>query len=213
MVLPRTVYLFFLLCTFFGSSVSAQEYEESTLDSLIPLDTIVLTSGRRIVAKVINVTSHGVYYSEPGSDEELSYERRNVYRVTYSSGQTETMTEKAIDNLNDLDWRAIILYENPNDVAGLYSHGMISAESSKSSRNLRAAQRSAETKLQKRASSRKAIAVLIHRRSTSGGFAEVPTYKIEGEAFGTEPLEEGFVDKDELRALKKKEKKNKKRKR
>lgn len=205
----RTMRLFFLfplrvllLCVVGGLCAThplfAQEDEEDDeVGRLQHLDTIVLTSGRKLVVKVVSVTSHGVYYTKPNEEEELSFERRNVYRVTYSTGQTETMTEKALETLDALDWRAVILYENPDDVNGLYSHGMIFAESGKGSKSLRNAQRSAEAKLQKRASQKKAIAVLIHKRSTSGGYGEVPTYRIDGEAFGTEPLEEGFVDEGE----------------
>jgi len=198
-LLPSPLLLLALLGGLFAPHpLFAQDEHDDEIERLQRLDTIVLTSGRKLVVKVVSVTSHGVYYTKPDEEEELSFERRNVYRVTYSTGQTETMTEKALEALDELDWRAVILYENPDDVNGLYSHGMIFAESGKGSKSLRNAQRSAEAKLQKRASQKKAIAVLIHKRSTSGGFGEVPTYRIDGEAFGTEPLEEGFVDEGEV---------------
>ncbi len=207
----RTVRLFFLCALlaplfFFPSSLWAQDETEWSKQ----LDTIVLTSGRRLAVKVASVTPQNVFYTTEDSDEEFSFERRNVYRVIYASGRTELMAEKAIESIDEFDWRAVILYENPDDVHGLYSHGMIFAESGRGSKTLRAAQRSAESKLQKRASQKKAIAVLIHKRSTSGGYGEVPTYRIDGEAFGTEPLDENFVDEGEVTQKKTtKEKKSK----
>lgn len=53
------------------------------------------------------------------------------------------------------------------------------------------AKRNAETRLKKRAVAKGAIFVLVTKRTSTGGYGEVPTYYIEGEAFGTEPPKEG----------------------
>ena len=87
-----------LLLTLFGGLFApqplfAQDEHDDEIERLQRLDTIVLTSGRKLVVKVVSVTSHGVYYTKPNEEEELSFERGNVYRVTYSTGQTVTMTE------------------------------------------------------------------------------------------------------------------------
>lgn|GEM_PF-235534 len=206
-VRTSTVRLFFLFMLAYLLSFSTlRAQEEPSKD----LDTIVLTSGRKFVVRITSITQYNIYYKKPPDAEEFSFERKNVFRIAYSTGVVENMNERALESIDVTDWRAIILYENPDDVVGLYSHGMIYAESSKGAKSVQAAQRSAESKLQKRASARKAIAVLIHKRSTSGGYGEVPSYRIDGEAFGTEPLEEDFVDKEETTLPKKSKKKKKK---
>lgn len=159
-----------------------------------PIDTIILTSGRRLTGTIRAVTNLNVFYTPPGKKEERSFERRNVHMVIYANGRAERLNDMAFQSIEETDWRIIILTDDPEEVRGLYSQGVVSGESSKTNKSMRSAKRSAETRIKKRAVAKKGLIVLVTRRVQSGGYGEIPTYYIEGEAYGLEPPDVSEVD-------------------
>lgn len=191
----------FLLCMFaslMGHGTAFLPSSVGTLEALPgfqepqrkkPIDTIIFTSGRKAVGTVRTISSTMVFYVPEGKSEEVSHKRRNVHMVVYANGRAERLNDLAFQEADLTDWRIIILTDDPDEVAGLYPLGVVSGESSKSNRTIRSARRSAETRLKKRAVAKGGIMVFVSKRQTTGGFREVPTYYIEGEAYGLEPPE------------------------
>lgn len=153
------------------------------------VDTIELTSGKKIPCVIRSKTSKRIYYYADSLGTERSFARRNVHKLIYENGRAERINDKAVMSLADDDYRVVILVEDKEDVAGLYSCGVVTGESGKSNRSMGAAKKSAETRIKKKAVAKGAIFVLITKRLTTGGYGEIPTYYLEGEAFGTEPPE------------------------
>lgn len=155
-----------------------------------PRDTIVLTSGAIKIGTLKNIFGSNVYYVDT-LGKEHSLKERNVHRIIYSSGRTQTLNQKAVGDVSEDDWRIVMLVDDPTQVEGLYARGVVSGKSSPSNKSKRSAQRSAETRIKKRCVAKGGIVVLVTKRLTTGGYGETPSFYIEGEAYGTEPLEEG----------------------
>lgn len=184
--------LFFFLCLLPAPHVWAggSELLSRQTPAEQKFDTIYLTSGKSHKARITNVTGTRVSFRDTVGNEG-SYMRRNVHKIVYCNGRTERFNALAVGDAADTDWRIVILTEDPQQVQGLFSRGMVYGDSSPSNKTLRSAQRSAETRLKKRAVAKQGIIVLVQKRIKTGGYGEVPTYRIEGEVYGTEPLPEG----------------------
>lgn len=153
------------------------------------IDTIILTSGKVVLGTVRNLTNTELSYLTKGKQEEKTLTRLNVHKIIYANGKSIRITDKAVAELSNTDWRIVILVEDPEEVRGLYPLGQVQGESGKANKSFTAAQTNAETRLKKRAVAKKATMVLVTKRSKTGGYGEVPTYKVEGEAYGPEPPE------------------------
>ena len=176
--------LFLMLCACGVPRLSAQAPAKWK-----PTDTIELTSGKKIVCMMRSTTSKKIYYYADSLMTERAFSRRNVYRITYGDGRAEKINDKAVMTVEGDDYRTVIIVEDKEDVEGLYSLGVVVGDSGKSNRTMSSAKRNAETRLKKRAVAKGAIFVLVTKRTSTGGYGEIPTYVIEGEAFGTEPPE------------------------
>lgn len=153
------------------------------------LDTIVTTAGKRLPVKIRIVNHRKVTYYNPGSSKLRSMTRSRVNRVIYADGRIEKITDMAVRSISNDDYRIVILTDDPNMVQGLYSRGVIKATSRGKANSLSKARKSAENRLKKQAVHKGATYVLVKNRRQTGGYGEVPTYFIEGEAYGTEPEE------------------------
>ncbi len=157
------------------------------------LDTIVLTSGGIKVGTLKNIFGSNVYYVDT-IGQEHSLRERNVHRIIYSTGRTQTLNQKAVVDVSEDDWKIVMLVDDAAQVDGLYARGVVSGKSSPTNKTKQSAQRSAETRIKKRCVAKGGIVVLVTKRLTTGGYGETPSYYIEGEAYGSEPLEEGAED-------------------
>ena len=88
------------------------------------------------------------------------------------------------------DFKTIVLTENEEEVSGLYDLGKVEAKSSKNARSAKAAQQSADIRIQKKAVNMGAYIVLITKRESKGGYGEIPTHFVEGVAYGLDPPKE-----------------------
>jgi hypothetical protein len=151
------------------------------------LDTIYLLGRRKLVVEVKNISSAYVRYSEPGSDESVRVERKQIQKIIFSNGRKEVFNKPVMMMVEEGDWKTVIITDRKNDVQGLYELGKIDARSSAGSRSAKSAKKSATIRLQKKAANLGGTIVLVTKEETIGGFGEPPTYEVEGIAYGFEP--------------------------
>lgn len=176
--------LFFILILL----VSAPSWSQGVTQSSV--DTIVLVSGKKILCKIHGVSSSKVTYYPINKTALLELARKQVNIILYSTGRREFFNKPAFEMVAEGDFKTIVLTNNPEEVAGLYVLGKVDAKSSKGARNAKAAQQSADIRLQKKAANLGAYIVLIKKRESKGGYGEVPTHFVEGVAYGLEPPKE-----------------------
>ncbi len=161
--------------------------QQPQVNSAEPVDTIILISGRKLPARVQRVSSNRISYIGIGKDVVEEMDRKQVHQIKYLSGRVETFNSLAAQLVEEGDWRTVILTEKRDEVEGMYELGAISAKSSPQSRSARAAQRSADIRLRKRASNMGGFMVYITKRETKGGYGEIPSHFVEGIVYGFEP--------------------------
>ncbi len=154
------------------------------------LDTIIKVEGKIMPVEVTKVTSTYVKFRVPGSDEPYTELRKNIHKIIYKNGRVEEFNSLVMTMIDEYSWEAVWLTEDEKDVVSLYKRGTIEAKSPPSSRSPKAAKKSAQIRLQKKAAGMKGMVVLVTKRQTTGGYGEMPGYEIEGIVYGSEPLEE-----------------------
>jgi hypothetical protein len=169
-------------------TVSAQE-------EAIKLDTIHLLGRKKLVVQVRNISSSSVRYSEAGSEETTTLQRKQIQKIVFSNGRKEVFNKPVMMMVEAGDWKTIIVTDRKNDVSGLYELGTVSAQSSAGSRNAKAAKKSAIIRLQKKAANLGGMIVLLTKEQSVGGFGEPPTFEAEGIAYGYEPPKSKEEDK------------------
>lgn len=150
-------------------------------------DTVVLISGRKVPVMVQGVSSSKISYTNIGETEVKEVERKQVHEIIYRNGRVESFNELAVQMIDEGDWKTVIVTDNNDDVEGFFALGQVEAKSSPQSRNAKAAQRSADIRLKKRAVNMGGIVVLVTHRESKGGYGETPTHFVQGIAYGFEP--------------------------
>jgi len=89
--------------------------------------------------------------------------------------------------IDEDSWQTVIVTDSKDDVEGLFALGDVSAQSSPQARNARAAKKSADIRMKKRAVNMGGIMVLVTKREARGGYGEIPTHFVEGVVYGFEP--------------------------
>ncbi|PID90496.1 MAG: hypothetical protein CSA97_02550 [Bacteroidetes bacterium] len=168
-------------------------------------DTVVTISGRKIPCNIRVVNNRTVSFYPLGKRKVKSLKRKKVNRVIYRDGRIDKITALAAQEIDDTDWRIVIVTEDEAMVQGLYPKGVVKAESRSKSPSLAKARQNAETRLKKQVIRKGGTYVLVKNRKTQGGYGEIPTYIIEGEAYGTEP---GNADSAKAADKKKKKKRS-----
>lgn len=151
------------------------------------LDTIYMLGRKKLVVEVRNISSLTVRYSEPGSEETITIERKQIQKIIFSNGRKEVFNKPVMMMVEEGDWKTVIITDRKNDVEGLYELGKVNARSSAGSRNAKSAKKSAMIRLQKKAANLGGMIVLVTKEQSVGGFGEPPTYEVEGIAYGFEP--------------------------
>lgn len=127
-----------------------------------------------------------------------------VQRIAYSNGKVEIYNKPVFSAVATTDWRSIIITDSKSDVDGLYLRAVIVAKSTSNVTTALGAKTSAETTAKKKAASNGGMYVLVTNRKELGGYGEAPKYYIEGEVYGTQPLEDGQKMKDDIKKAKEK---------
>lgn len=155
----------------------------------VPVDTILMLSGKKIPAKVASITSTTIYYTDIEFKQPKQVERKNVEKIFFRSGRVEVYNKPVMTAIDETNWKAVLVTENPQDVDGLYKRGEVKASSGSSSRSMKAAKQNALIKLQKRTAGMRGNIVLITKSEAIGGYGDYPAYNLEGIAYGFEPLD------------------------
>lgn len=153
-------------------------------------DTIVLVSGKKVMGRIQSVNSSKVSYYPQSKPKLEEMARKQVHKIFYNTGRVEFFNKPAFEMVSEGDFKTIVLTEKPEEVEGLFELGKVEAQSSKNSRNAKAAEHSADIRIQKKAANMGAIMVLITKRESKGGYGEVPTHFVEGIAYGFEAPKE-----------------------
>jgi len=180
-----------IICIVFFSSLTLIAQEETP-----KLDTVYLLGRKKLVVDVKNVSSSTIRYSEPGSDETITLQRKQIQKIIYSTGRKEVYNKPVMMMVAEGDWKTVIVTDRKNDVSGLYELGKVSAKSSAGSRNAKAAKKSAVIRLQKKTANLGGMIVLLTKEESIGGFGEPPTFQAEGIAYGYEPPKPKEEDKE-----------------
>jgi len=151
------------------------------------LDTIMLVSGKKVLGKVHGVSSTKITYYPQGKSKIEEFARKQIQIILYSTGRREFFNKPAFEMVEARDFKTIVLTDNEEEVAGLYELGKVEAKSSKNARSAKAAQQSADIRLQKKAVNMGGYIVLITKRESKGGYGEVPTHFVEGVVYGVDP--------------------------
>jgi hypothetical protein len=174
-------FLFLLTITFPLVAQPAQAVKKE------PTDTIMLISGRKVVAQVQAVTANRVSYIPFEQKEVKEMDRKQVHKIFYRNGRVEHFNTLALQMVDEDNWQTVIITDKKDDVEGFFALGQIDAQSSPQARNARAAQRSADIRLKKKAVNMGGIVIFITKRESRGGYGEIPTHYVEGIVYGFEP--------------------------
>ncbi len=183
MICMRRMLVAIMLSSMFFASVAQQTENEPVELS----DTIILISGRKVIASVQSVSTSKVMYIPYDGKVVKEMDRKQVHKILYKVGRVEVFNSLAAVMVDDDNWQTIIVTDNRDDTEGLFALGDVIAQSSPQARNARAAKRSADIRMKKRAVNMGGIIVLITKRETRGGYGEIPTHFVEGVVYGFEP--------------------------
>jgi hypothetical protein len=154
-------------------------------------DTIILISGKKLLGKIQSISQTKVsYYPQANKTKLELLALKQVHKVLYMSGKVENFNKPAFEMVSAGDFKTIVLTEKEEEVEGLFPLGEVDAQSSKGSRTAKAAERSADIRIQKKAAALGGIMVLITKRESKGGYGEVPTHFVQGVVYGLEPSKE-----------------------
>lgn len=176
-----------LVTIMLSSAIFASVAQQNENASIEPSDTIILISGRKVVAHVQGLTTSKVMYIPYDGNVVKEMDRKQVHKILYRAGRVETFNSLAAVMIDDDSWQTVIVTDNRDDTEGLFALGDVSAQSSPQARNTRAARRSADIRLKKRAVNMGGIIVLVTKRESKGGYGEIPSHYVEGVAYGFEP--------------------------
>lgn len=158
----------------------------------VPCDTIVRFGNRKIPVVKLTLGSTTVTYclqSKP--DSSIRLEKKEIEKIIYKNGNISVLNKSVVEVIKDDQWQAILVTKDSKEVQGLYKRGSVNARSAGSSRDKKKAQESATIKIQKKAAAQKAYIILITHEEYYGGYGDPPGYYVEGDSYGTEPLETG----------------------
>jgi propanediol dehydratase large subunit len=182
---PAILFLSMILCTLLtvqGSTMSDTTQEEQHVDSLVKLGQ------RKIPVNIVSVGSKYVYYHElDNNNNRKKIERDKVQRIIYHNGNIDVLNDPVMETVNEKSWRTVLVTEDKDQVEGLYKIGKVTVESSSGIRNIKAAKRNAEIRLQKKAIYKGGNVVYVTKAEAKGGFGDIPGYLMEGVIYSFSP--------------------------
>lgn len=178
------ILIFILTEATIGWSQNTKQVEEARVD------TIILVSGKKVLGRIQAVSPTKISYYPLNKNKIEEMTRKQVHKILYQTGRVEMFNKPAFEMVSEGDFKTVIITDKPDEVEGLFPLGKVDAQSSKNSRSAKAAQRSADIRLQKKAANMGAIMILITKRESKGGYGEIPTHFVEGVAYGLEAPKE-----------------------
>ncbi len=173
-------------CTLFTARGSA--LNDSIKEEQQSVDTIVKLGQRKLPVNIVNVGSKFVYYHElDNNDTRKKIERDKVQRIIYHNGTIDVLNDPVIESVSEKSWRTVLVTDDKDQVEGLYKIDKVTVESSSGIRNIKAAKRNAEIRLQKKAIHKGGNVVYVTRAEAKGGFGDIPGYLMEGVIYSFTP--------------------------
>ena len=114
-------------------------------------------------------------------------------KKSYSkNGNISVLNKSVIEVIKNDQWQAVIVTRDKGQVEGLYKRGTFTVRSSPNTKDKKKTEEGAIIKLQKKAAGVKATMVLVTREEYQDEYGSTRrNYYVEGDAYGTEPLETG----------------------
>ena len=151
-----------------------------------PFDTVVKMGGKRIPVTGVRIGANDVNYTTLDG-KAVQLRRKDIEKILYKNGKIEVFNKPVFQEVKETSWEAIYVTDNPAEIDGMFEIDKIRASASSNQRSMKDAKQSATIRLQKKAAQMGAIAVLVTKRESKGGYGEVPGYDIEGVAYSSEP--------------------------
>ena len=174
-----------LLSVAFIWGLSAFSQEEASLD------TIYMLGQRKMIVNVKGIFYSDVKYEDPKSGEIKSMKTKNIQKIIFDSGRKEIFNKPLVENIEENDWKNVVLTREEKAVKDLYKVGKVKGKSSSRNRTIKSAERTATIRMKRRAANMGGVMILVTKEESQGGFGEVPTFYIEGIAYSFEPPKEG----------------------
>ncbi len=158
-------------------------------------DTIFLLNRKKILAKVGTIGGTKVFYQSVPENESKEIDRKQIEKISYKNGRREVLNKPVFEEVDATSWKAVILTDKMSDCEGLYKRGIVYANSSAGSRNMKAAEKGTIVKMQKKTANIGGIIVLVTKSQAKGGYGDMPAWEMEGVAFGYEPRADSLANK------------------
>lgn len=81
-------------------------------------DKMVKHSGQNLDVKIVKVGETTITYKYPGEDAEQTIGKYAVAKITYSSGRTETISDKVVVS-GKSDWENVVIFTDASEALGL----------------------------------------------------------------------------------------------
>jgi co-chaperonin GroES (HSP10) len=158
-----------------------------------PYDTIIRFGNRKIPVIKLTLGSTTVTYALPAKpDSIIRLEKKEIEKIVYKNGNIIVLNKEIATEIKNDQWQAIIVTKDKSQVQGLYVRGSFRVRSSPNTMDKRKTEEGAIVKLQKKAAAVKATVVLITNEEYQEEYGSTRrNYYVEGDAYGTEPLETG----------------------
>ncbi len=185
--LQGILFISIFLCTLF--TAQSRTLNDFTQEDHQSVDTIVKFGQRKLPVKIVSVGSKYVYYNKLNNDDNTRKKiaRNNIQRIIYHNGTIDILNEPIIETVTEKSWQTVLITEDKDQVEGLYKIGQVTVESSSGIRNIKAAKRNAEIRLQKKAIHKGGNVVYVTKAEAKGGFGDIPGYLMKGVIYSFNP--------------------------
>lgn len=160
--------------------------EVANTNNNVKTDTIVMLSGKKILANFMKFTLKNLYYSFPGETKMVEVDRREVNKIIYKSGRVDIISTREVEIPDIPGWRDVKVMHKPEQVAGMNELGEVEAYAI-GERDTYATpkwlERSATITLQKKAALLGAQCVLITNRVVSHPYGDPASVSLTGKAY------------------------------
>lgn len=182
-----------LIFAFAALSIASYGQVKPATAKPVPCDTIVRFGNRKIPVTKLTLGSTTVTYTLPSKpDSIIRLEKKEIEKIIYKNGNISVLNKSVVEVIKDDQWQAVIVTRDRSQVSGLYKRGNFTVRSSPNTRDKKKTEEGAIIKLQKKAAGVKATMVLVTREEYQDEYGSTRrNYYVEGEAYGTEPLETG----------------------
>ncbi|HUW07990.1 MAG TPA: hypothetical protein VMW01_17260 [Williamwhitmania sp.] len=170
----------------FSNVPDSSAVEVANINNNVKTDTIVMLSGKKILANFMKFTLKNLYYSFPGETKMVEVDRREVNKIIYKSGRVDIISTREVEIPDIPGWRDVKVVHKPEQVADMNELGEVEAYAI-GERDTYATpkwlERSATITLQKKAALLGAQYVLITNRVVRTPYGDPASISLTGKAY------------------------------